>query len=103
MTKRALRIVLLLELAVALALALALIAQARTGSDDDDELGRSIRGAGTTIVQGEPARRQMACLRLPRSSRRSRSTDGAAQAASSAWRLRLRVRLPGKAGTSTPT
>ena len=50
MKRRAARILLLLALAIGLALSLALIAQARSGDDDDE--GRSIRGAGTTIVQG---------------------------------------------------
>jgi hypothetical protein len=39
-------------LAVGLALSLSLIAQARGGDDDDDDWSRSVRGAGTTIVQG---------------------------------------------------
>jgi hypothetical protein len=51
---RAFRILVLLALAVGVALSMSLLAQARTagGDDDDDNGSRSIRGAGTTMVQG---------------------------------------------------
>ena len=52
MKRRAFRITLLLALAVGLALSLSLISQARGGDDDDEGRSPSIRGGGTTIVQG---------------------------------------------------
>ena len=49
--RKAFRVLLFFATAAALALVLAVFAQARTGGDQDDD-GRSIRGGGTTIVQG---------------------------------------------------
>jgi hypothetical protein len=51
--RRAFRIIVFLVLAIGLALSLALIAQGRSSAGgDDDEGTRSVRGGGTTIVQG---------------------------------------------------
>lgn len=50
-SRKAFRILLVVAIAAATALLLAVIANARAGGDGDDE-GRSIRGAGLTIVQG---------------------------------------------------
>lgn len=51
MSKTAFRALILLATAAAMALGLAVIAQARAGDDGEDERG-SIRGGGTTILQG---------------------------------------------------